>query len=209
VLHPLWTSTASYLLEYVRAFDLGKLPPTIITDWAAPLLDGDLPPDVSIDVEPLDLAWRTVALEQIAGLLRMAYERRRTLPMRMTCTVVVRAPSRGTLEQRTKRLRQRAKDLVPSCGCCAGSSASAGWPCCPCAGGRWLIEACRSRQVQSRVRTRSRPALWPLRAECPLASPRLHRSRSPTAAPVTSTVTAAGMEPVELGGRHQKRENPS
>ena len=116
--------------EYVRAFDLGKLPPTIVTDWAAPLLDGDLPLDVSIDVEPLDLAWaklqldtrrnalessaptpgRTVALEQIAGL-RMAYERRRTLPMRMTCTLVVRAPDRATLERRTKRLRQRVKDL--------------------------------------------------------------------------------------------------
>lgn len=116
--------------EYVRAFDLGKLPPSIVTDWAAPLLDGDLPMDVSIDVEPLDLGWaklqldarrnalessaltpgRQVALEQIAGL-RMAYERRRTLPMRMTCTVVVRAPYRGTLERRTKRLRQRVKDL--------------------------------------------------------------------------------------------------
>jgi hypothetical protein len=40
----------------VRAFDLGKLPPTIVTDWAAPLLDGDLPLDCSIDVAPLDLA---------------------------------------------------------------------------------------------------------------------------------------------------------
>lgn len=116
--------------EYVRAFDLGKLPPTIVTDWASPLLDGDLPLDVSIDVEPLDLGWaklqldtrrnalessaltpgRTVALEQIAGL-RMAYERRRTLPMRMTVTLVVRAPDRATLERRTKRLRQRVKDL--------------------------------------------------------------------------------------------------
>jgi hypothetical protein len=97
--------------ESVRAFDLAKLPPTIVTDWAALLLDGDLPLDVSIDVEPLDLGWaklqldarrnalessaptpgRQVAIEQISGL-RMAYERRRTLPMRMTCTVVVRAP---------------------------------------------------------------------------------------------------------------------
>jgi hypothetical protein len=62
---------------------------------------------VSIAVESLDLGWaklqldtrrnalesspatpgRTVALEQIAGL-RMAYDRRRTLPMRMTCTLV-------------------------------------------------------------------------------------------------------------------------
>ncbi len=58
----------------------------LVTDWAAPLLDGDLPLDVSIDIEPLDLGWaklqldthrnalessaptpgRTVALEQIA-----------------------------------------------------------------------------------------------------------------------------------------------
>jgi hypothetical protein len=32
-------SGSSYLVadgEYVRAFDLGKLPPTIVTDWAAP-----------------------------------------------------------------------------------------------------------------------------------------------------------------------------
>jgi hypothetical protein len=41
----------------VRAFDLGKLAPTIVTDWAAPLLDGDLPLDVSIDVEPLECQW--------------------------------------------------------------------------------------------------------------------------------------------------------
>jgi hypothetical protein len=31
--------------------------------------------------------------------------------MRMTCTVLVRAPYRGKLERRTKRLRQRVKDL--------------------------------------------------------------------------------------------------
>jgi len=97
---------------------------------ASPLLDGDLPLDISIDVEPLDLAWaklqldarrnalessaptpgRQVALEQIAGL-RMAYERRQTLPMRMAVTVVVGGPDRHPLERRTKRLRQRVKDL--------------------------------------------------------------------------------------------------
>src|SRR5205807_2485759 len=41
---------------------------------------------------------------QIAGL-RMAYERRTTLPMRLAITVVVRAPDRATLERRTKRLQ--------------------------------------------------------------------------------------------------------
>ena len=49
--------------EYVRAFDMGTLPPPIVTDWAAPLLDGDLPLDVSIDVEPLDLAWAKLQLD--------------------------------------------------------------------------------------------------------------------------------------------------
>jgi hypothetical protein len=53
---------------------------------------------------------RRLDLEQIAGL-RMAYERRQTLPVRMTVTVVVRAPDRPTLEQRTRRLRQRVRDL--------------------------------------------------------------------------------------------------
>src|SRR5215207_4626223 len=40
----------------------------------------------------------------------MAYERRRTLPMRLTVTIAVRAPDRLTLERRTKRLRQRVRD---------------------------------------------------------------------------------------------------
>ena len=60
------TSASGSLLadgEYVRAFDLGKLPPTIVTDWAAPLLDGDLPLDVSIDIEPLDLGWAKLQLD--------------------------------------------------------------------------------------------------------------------------------------------------
>src|ERR1700693_3975609 len=51
-----------------------------------------------------------VALEQISGL-RIASERRSTLPMRMTCTLVVRASTRTELERKTKRLRQRVKDL--------------------------------------------------------------------------------------------------
>jgi type IV secretory pathway VirB4 component len=41
----------------------------------------------------------------------MAYERRRTLPMRMAVTVVMHASDNVTLERRTKRLRQRVKDL--------------------------------------------------------------------------------------------------
>lgn len=116
--------------EHVRAFAIGALPAAIQTDWAAPLLDGDLPLDVSIDIEPLDVGWsklqldsrrnalesssltpaRVVAIEQIAGL-RMAFERRQTLPQRLTVNVVVRAADRATLERRSRRLRQRARDL--------------------------------------------------------------------------------------------------
>jgi hypothetical protein len=49
------TAASGFLLahgEYVRAFHLGKLSPTIVTDWATPVLDGDLAQDMSIDVEP-------------------------------------------------------------------------------------------------------------------------------------------------------------
>jgi hypothetical protein len=42
----------------------------------------------------------------------MAYERRRTLPLRMTCTLVMRASNRATLERRAKRLRQRVKEAT-------------------------------------------------------------------------------------------------
>src|SRR5205823_4737191 len=68
-------SASSHLVidgEYVRAFDMSKLPLSIVTDWAAPLLDGDLPLDVSIDVEPLDLAWAKLQLDapQRAGVER-------------------------------------------------------------------------------------------------------------------------------------------
>lgn len=116
--------------ELVRAYDLGELPPSIVTDWARPLFDGDLPLNASLLIEPLEVAWaklkldtrrnalesssitpgRAVAIEQISAL-RMAYERRTTLPMRLTFTVQVRGPNRRALEQRSKRLLQRCKEL--------------------------------------------------------------------------------------------------
>jgi hypothetical protein len=142
-------AAADHLLidgEYVRAFDLGKLPAVVVSDWAVPLLDGDLPMDVSIDIEPLDIRWaklqldarrnalessphtpgRAVALEQITGL-RMAYERRRTLPMRVAVTMVLRSPYRGTLDRQTKRLQQRVHDLGAELGCFDGNSGKDGW----------------------------------------------------------------------------------
>jgi hypothetical protein len=50
----------------------GKLPPTIVTDWAAPLFDGDLPLDVSIDVEPLDLVWAKLQLDARRNALELS-----------------------------------------------------------------------------------------------------------------------------------------
>jgi hypothetical protein len=116
--------------QYVSSFAVGALPASITTDWAAPLLDGDLPVDVALDIEPLDVRWakfqldtrrnalesspptpaRTVALEQITGL-RMAYERRETLPLRMTVTCALRTGDLVTLNRSTQRLKQRMRDL--------------------------------------------------------------------------------------------------
>src|SRR5439155_7844975 len=53
---------------------------------------------------------RAIALEQITGL-RMAYERRETLPMRMAVTMLLRGSDQLALERRARRLRQRVKDL--------------------------------------------------------------------------------------------------
>jgi hypothetical protein len=62
-----------------------------------------------------------------------AYERPRTLPMRMTCTVVVRAPYRATLERRSKRLRPAPQETsAPRSACYRGSSEPVGllWSRC-------------------------------------------------------------------------------
>ena len=64
-----------------------------------------------------------MAPEQIVAL-RMGYERRRTLPMRMSVTIAVRAANRSTLERRTKRLRQRFKDLGAEVRLASRSSAA-------------------------------------------------------------------------------------
>jgi hypothetical protein len=77
--------------EYVRAFDLGRLPPTIVTNWAAPLLDGDLPLDVSIDVEPLDLTWAKIQLD----MRRNALESSSLTPGRAIAAAGSPCPSRS------------------------------------------------------------------------------------------------------------------
>jgi hypothetical protein len=76
--------------EYVRAYDL-DFPSAILTNWWQPFVDADLPLDVALDIEPMDVGaakrhlgrrqtgletsrlspGRQVALQQIRGL-RMA-----------------------------------------------------------------------------------------------------------------------------------------
>jgi hypothetical protein len=91
------TSASGSLLadgEYVRAFDLGKLPPTIVTDWAAPLLDGDLPLDVSIDIEPLDLGWPSCSWMRVGMPWNRAH-RRQGAPWRSSRSLVCGWPMSG------------------------------------------------------------------------------------------------------------------
>ena len=65
-------------------------------------------PQERIGIEPADA--RALWCRS-SGYLRVAYERRKTLPMRITATLVVRASTIVELRRRTKRLRQRVKDL--------------------------------------------------------------------------------------------------
>jgi hypothetical protein len=131
--------------EHVRAFDLGKLPPTIITDWASPLLDGDLPLDVSIDIEPLDLAWAKLQLDTRRWYAGQTGPRSSGVPNASASALKISAQS---------------------CDSCAGNSVSAGLPCCQCVDGHWRAEACLSKQGRWPGRIRSRPARWPSRAGC-------------------------------------------
>ncbi len=114
---------------YVRAYDVGKLPASLTTDWWQPFTDGDLPVDVSLNIEPgsvgaanfkLDRRWdnlatsaptpkRVVAMQQVEDL-RMAFERREVLPYTASITMAVRGRTRDEMERRARRLEQRAKD---------------------------------------------------------------------------------------------------
>jgi hypothetical protein len=55
----IWSATARAFARSIWASCRPRSSPT----WAAPLLDGDLPLDVSIDVEPLDLSWAKLQLD--------------------------------------------------------------------------------------------------------------------------------------------------
>lgn len=114
---------------WTRAYALGKLPPSILTNWASPLLAGDETIDVAIDIEPQDIdyvkTWvldvrinqmlssvmdvkRSIALEQLQAL-RQAFERRRVAPFEVAITVLVRGTTQKDVQERSRRVEDRVR----------------------------------------------------------------------------------------------------
>lgn len=105
-----------------RAYALSAFPPSILTNWASPLLAGTEPLDVAFDIVPQDVEYvktwvldvkikqletsiwsasREVALENLRAL-RMAFERRRVMPFEVAGTVLVRGASQADVRARSR-----------------------------------------------------------------------------------------------------------
>ncbi len=115
---------------WARAYVMGKLPPSVTTNWLARLIDGDVPADVALDMEPVGLdalkirlgikqnqlmasrqtAEVQVALRQITSLL-MAFTLRSVLPYKLRVTLVVRGDGREELLDNARQLEQRVKHI--------------------------------------------------------------------------------------------------
>lgn len=115
---------------WARAYALGKLPPSVLTNWMARLLDGDVACDTAIDIQPVgaDLvkfklgmkqsqllaskqtAGVQTALAQVTGL-HMALEQRLVLPYRLQITFVVRGEGREEMLDAARQLEQRVKNV--------------------------------------------------------------------------------------------------
>lgn len=113
-----------------RSIVLSAWPRAVHTDWLSPLLDGPLPIDIALHVEPQDTermcsrldtklrqyhsspasAARDTAIED-AELLRRALERRREHAFSVSVYFLVRAGSTKELDDRTKRVRQIVREL--------------------------------------------------------------------------------------------------
>src|SRR5579859_1592162 len=114
-----------------RAYALGEFPAAILTNWMSPLLAGDEALDVAIDVVPQDAndvkTWtlqpkinrlstsaptmkRKIALEQLTALYD-ALERRRVAPFEVAVTVLVRGNSRADVQERSKKIVRRVKNM--------------------------------------------------------------------------------------------------
>lgn len=115
---------------WARAYTLGQLPPSVMTNWLARLIDGDVPADVAIDMEPVGMellklrltakqnklmasrptAEVQVALRQIQSLM-MAFTQRAVLPYKLRVTFVVRGDAREELLDNARQLEQRVKHI--------------------------------------------------------------------------------------------------
>ncbi len=113
-----------------RTLVLSAWPRAVQTDWLAPLLDGPLPIDVAMHIEPEDTericrrldtklrqyqssppsAARDTAIED-AELLRRALERRREHAFSVSLYFLIRAGSAKELDDRTKRVRQIVREM--------------------------------------------------------------------------------------------------
>lgn len=113
-----------------RTLVLSAWPRAVSTDWLAPLLDGPLPIDVVVHIEPQDSermcvrldtrlrqyhssppsAARETAIED-AERLRRALERRREHAFSVGVYFQVRAATTKELDERTRRVRQIVREL--------------------------------------------------------------------------------------------------
>jgi hypothetical protein len=126
--------------EYVRGFVLAKMPHTVEPNWLAPLLDGDLPIDFSLWLDPTDNAdegqylldrvneWETAQQLNLmrggfrdpdlddaindAKRTRLLLRRRELRVFRATMGFVVRAPSIAGVEARERELAVHVREQV-------------------------------------------------------------------------------------------------
>lgn len=116
--------------QWARAYSLGKLPPSVSTNWLRRIIDGEIPCDTAIDIEPADLELmkfrlglklnqlmasrstvaRETAVTQIKGL-HLALEQRRVLPYRLRATFVVRGESKAELLDRSRQVERRVRSI--------------------------------------------------------------------------------------------------
>jgi hypothetical protein len=115
---------------WTRSYAVGRLPSAIVTNWASPLLAGDEPCDIVLDVRPQDV-WSTnfmldarinqlasssltvarrVGLEQLQAL-RESFERRRVVPFEVSATVIVRGATIQAARDHGKRISERATSI--------------------------------------------------------------------------------------------------
>jgi hypothetical protein len=126
--------------DYVRGFLLAKMPRTVEPNWLAPLLDGDLPIDFSLWLDPTENAdevqyladriveWQTaqVLYANRGGIpdpdlddsindakrTRLLLRRRELRVFRATMGFVVRAPNQETLHARERELAIHVREQV-------------------------------------------------------------------------------------------------